>query len=421
MCVRGLQGVARGLIALVLWGLMALPAQAEVLLGIDVLQRNGFAHLRDGQRVGLLSNPAGVNHQGTPTWQVLFEADAVNLVALFGPEHGFDGMAKATGYVEHATHAPTGLPVYSLYGPTRSPTPEMLAQVDVMLVDLQDIGVRSYTFAAAMKLVMEACFRKGIAVMVLDRPNPLGGLKVDGPPLDPSLISYVGPFPTPYVHGLTMAELARMALQEPGWLDLTEQQRRQARLIVVPMQGWQRGMLWPRTGLEWVPPSPVIPDFPAALGYAMTGLGCQIGGFGHGYGTPYPFRLLSHRSLSPAELARRLNALQLPGLRFREFSRVVDGRTVRGAYVEVTSYALLRPTELSLYLMQLACEIHAPGNPFLQASTAQERSYQIHVGTEQLWRALCEHGAAFNLRAFLEAWRVSANDFQQRSRQYWLY
>jgi uncharacterized protein YbbC (DUF1343 family) len=386
----------------------------RVWLGIDVLEADEFKVLK-GQRVGLLSHPAGVNRHGVPTWHVMHESAEVDLRALFGPEHGLDGKAKANAYVPSAVHTPTGLPVHSLYGPTRKPTPEMLSGLDVLVVDLQDIGTRSYTYISAMKLAMEACFEAGKAVVVLDRPNPLGGLKVDGPVLQRRWKSYVGAFPLPYVHGLTIGELARAAVTEPDWLELSPRARSQARLTVVPMRGWHRQMLWPHTGLKWVPTSPAIPDFAAAVGYPITGLGCQIGGFTHGYGGPWPFRLLRHPGVPPEQLTQRLNALRLPGLSFRTLKPTGGAK---GSYIIVDDWGALKPTQLSFHLMRMAAEI-ASENPFHEA--AGGTLFNKHVGSTALWEALSQQGVQVQVEAFLRQWDEQAERFKQHMQRYHLY
>jgi uncharacterized protein YbbC (DUF1343 family) len=187
-----------------------------VMLGIDVLEAEGFATVK-GKRLALLTHPAGVNRKGVPTVEVLHRAAGVKLVALFGPEHGIYGDAPASAKIADTTDKRTGLPVYSLF-PPRRPTKAMLKDIDALVIDLQDIGTRSYTFAAAMRWAMEGCFENNIEVIVLDRPNPLGGLKVDGPPLDPqwARVNYVGAFRVPYVHGLTIGELARRRRRLPA-------------------------------------------------------------------------------------------------------------------------------------------------------------------------------------------------------------
>ena len=187
------------------------PPRVTFRLGIDVLEGLKFKYLK-GRRVGLLTHPAGVNSRGESSIDVLRRSSLVNLVALYGPEHGIYGDEKANIPVLDRVDRRTGLPVYSLYGKYRKPTPEILAKIDVLVVDLQDVGVRSYTYVSCMRYAMEACFENGVEIIILDRPNPLGGLKVDGPMLDKQFMSYVGAFQVPYVHGLTIGELAFLAL-----------------------------------------------------------------------------------------------------------------------------------------------------------------------------------------------------------------
>ena len=278
-------------------------AKRPFRLGVDVLSAGKFKHLT-GKRVGLLTHPAGVNGHGLSTVEVLRRSPLVNLVALYGPEHGIYGDEKANVPVLDRVDRRTGLPVYSLYGKYRRPTPEMLANIDTLVVDLQDVGVRSYTYVSCMRYAMEACFENNVEMVVLDRPNPLGGLKVDGPPLDRKFMSYVGAFQVPYVHGLTIGELARMAKETPGSLKTSESARKKGRLRIIPMTGWKRSMLWTQTGLRWKPTSPYIPDLSAVLGYPMTGLGAQMGGFRHGIGTDYPFRFLTFKGKTLQELKK---------------------------------------------------------------------------------------------------------------------
>ena len=191
----------------------SLSLSAQVYTGIDMLERYGFEELR-GKRVGLVTNPSGVDRNLRSTIDILHEAKEVNLVALYGPEHGVRGDAYAGATVASGKDAKTGLPVYSLYGATRKPTPEMLKGIDVMVYDIQDVGTRSYTFISTLGLVMRACAEKNIEVMVLDRPNPLGGLKVEGSYVEPNFFSFVSEFRIPYVYGLTVGELAGLINEE---------------------------------------------------------------------------------------------------------------------------------------------------------------------------------------------------------------
>jgi uncharacterized protein YbbC (DUF1343 family) len=396
------------------------PAVYPVMLGIDVLEATGFRSVA-GKRIGLLTHPAGVNRRGESTIEVLRRAPNTRLVALFAPEHSLSGDIKASVNVDDSIDARTGLPIYSLHGKNRKPTPAQLKTIDALVIDLQDIGVRSYTYNVVMRYAMDACFENNVEVIILDRPNPLGGYKVDGPLLDREWFSGVGAFRIPYVHGLTMAELARMAASEPGVLAVSEAVRRRGRLTIVPMRGWKRSMRWPETGLNFVPTSPMIRDFPAVMGYAMIGLGCEYSGFYHGIGTSYPFRGLSFKGVTADRLIRDLTALQIPGLSYRKLTaNDASGKPKEGVYVEVTDWQAWRPTEISFELMRLAC-VYNPPNPFAKLGSKEMRSFNIHVGSTAWWEALKRDGARVNVEANIAAWRAQALAYQQATRKYWLY
>jgi uncharacterized protein YbbC (DUF1343 family) len=392
-----------------------------VMLGVDVLAAENFAPLA-GKRVGLLTHPAGVNRYGVPTVEILRKAPNIKLVALFGPEHGIYGDAPAGENIPDTVDRRTGLPAYSLYGKHNKPTKEQLKAIDVLVIDLQDIGVRSYTYNVCMKYAIEACFENHVEVVVLDRPNPLGGLKVDGPILDREWMNTgVGAYPIPYVHGLTIGEIANMAVSTPGMLAIDEVTRRQGRMTIVPMRGWRRGMRWPETGLRFTPTSPRVQDFPACVGYAMTGLGCQLGGFTHGVGEQFPFRGISFNGLPTDTLLKELEALHIPGLSFRKITVTTkQGRTANGIYVEVSDWNAWRPTELSFQLMRLACKLTA-GNPFAKANGIQTRSFNIHTGSTEWWNALRRDGKEVNVDAFIQLWQQRDLIYQQQTRPFWLY
>lgn len=394
-------------------------SQGPFLLGVDVLARSGFRDLR-GKRVGLLTHPAGVNGLGQSTISVLRQAPQVRLVALFGPEHGIYGDEKANVPVDDKIDARTGLPVFSLYGKFRRPTPAMLERIDTMVVDLQDIGSRSYTYVSCMRYVIEECFKAGKSVVILDRPNPLGGLKVDGPPLEEKWMSYVGAFQVPYVHGLTIGELANMAVKKPGVLKIPDSVRRRGRLKVIPMSGWRRSMMWTQTGLKWIPTSPAIPDLSAVLGYPMTGLGAQLGSFSHGYGTRLPFRLVQHTGTPPETISRALSSRGIRGLAFPVIPFEVKGKPRRATYTQVTDWNALRPTELSLHMMALACQ-WAPVNPFASASSAQQGLFNKHVGDSRVLDLLINKGPALPVQSILDDWQRYCHRFKAQSSAYHLY
>ncbi len=393
----------------------------KINLGIDTLERSGFRAVA-GKNIGLLTHPAGVNRNGVSSIKILQQAQNTKLVALFGPEHGIYGNEKANVLVHDKIDSKTGLPVYSLYGKYRWPSHKMLEPLDALVIDLQDIGIRSYTYVSCMIRTMESCFRNGVEVIVLDRPNPLGGLKVDGPPLDKRWRSYVGDIFTPYVHGMTIGEIAYMARNTPGWLrpeKVSTQQLRKAKLTIIPMRGWHRNMLWPATGLRWIPTSPYIPDISAVLGYSMTGLGSQEGGFSHGIGTPYPFRLLRFKGKSSIEVKEALERRNIPGLSYRIIrTKNVAGIPVEGVYVKVTDWQAVRPTELSFHMMQLAATWERP-NPFANAKNMN--LFNKHVGNSAWWNEISQRGAQARVTRFVQQWEQATHAFRQRAQRFFLY
>jgi uncharacterized protein YbbC (DUF1343 family) len=402
------------------------PPPFPVMLGIDVLEAEGFTAVK-GKRIGLLTHPAGVNRRGVPTVEVLRHAPGVKLVALYAVEHGIYNDMPAEKYFPDMTDKRTGLPVFSLYnGKTKNfrPTPAQLKPIDALVIDLQDIGTRSYTFSGAMKTAMEACFEAGKEVIVLDRPNPLGGWKVDGPPLDPDAMTDVGKFRVPYVHGLTIGELANMVRHAlpPGGLAISEKARASGKLTVIPMHGWTRSMRWPETGLTWVPTSTLIQDFAAVEGYPMTGLGCILGSFRHGIGKQYPFRGIKHLATKDDVVEKELRALNLSGLQFRRVSvpSEKNGEPTTGLYTEITDYDAWEPTALNFYLMKLACKLE-PKNPFAAASAAERRTFIIHVGSAAFFADLAAKGKNIDIDAWLRTWREQAKVYQEQSKKFWLY
>jgi uncharacterized protein YbbC (DUF1343 family) len=396
-----------------------------VMLGIDTLEANGFDVLQ-GKRVGLLTHAAAVNRRGVTTIEVLRHAPGVRLVALFAAEHDLYGEVPAgINYKDHLD-ARTGLMVHSLYFGValgHKPSRAQLKGIDVFVIDLQDIGTRSYTFISALKAALEGCFENGVPVVVLDRPNPLGGLKVSGPPLDAGLVSYVGAFRVPYVHGLTMGEFARLAHAAPGVLAVSDAVRAKGRLTVVPMRGWHRRMRWPETGLKWVPTSPHMPDFATIEGCPMTGLGCQMPGtFTNGVGNLYMFRGIAYKGVRAEVLERDLRALKLPGLDFHRVSvpSARTGQPATGLYIEITDWDAWQPTELNFYLMRLACQL-SPRNPFATATKEEVGLFLKLMGSTAFFNDLAAHGARVDVDAYVREWRTKAAVYQQESRKYWLY
>jgi len=293
----------------------AVPVAAggPFMLGIDVLAARNFDLLR-GRRVGLITNHTSVTGRGEMTRVTMQRALGPMLTALYAPEHGIDGNIGAGQHVSTRRDYVTGLTVYSLYGPTRKPTPAMLAPVDVLVFDLQDIGCRSYTYISTMVVAMEAAAENGKQFVVLDRPNPMGGWRVEGPPLEVRWKSFVGQIPVPYVHGMTAGELAMMTAGR-GWIS------RAPRLNVVKMQGWQRSMVWQDTGLRWYRTSPNIPYATSPLYYVATGILGGGSALDIGIGTENPFGYAGASAVNPQAMFAACQRFGMSGVSFSPYMR----------------------------------------------------------------------------------------------------
>jgi uncharacterized protein YbbC (DUF1343 family) len=288
---------------------LSAPLVSQVHTGADMLMREKLELLR-GKNVGLITNHTGRLGTGEPLVDALLRS-GIHVVRLFGPEHGIRGIAAAGEKVADTVHGKTGIPAVSLYGKNHKPTAEMLKGVDLLLYDIQDVGARFYTYISTMALCMEAAAEAKIPFIVLDRPNPLGGEKLDGPILDDSLRSFVGIAPLPIVYGLTCGELARLLNGEhllAGGV--------QAELTVVAMEGWDRSMLWDGTALEWIPPSPNLRTAEAVLAYPGTCL-VEATNVSEGRGTENPFLTIGAPFVNGKELADALDAEHIAGMQFR--------------------------------------------------------------------------------------------------------
>ena len=328
-------------------GAVARERTRAVMTGIDVLRADGFARLH-GQRVGLVTNQTGRAHDGVTTIDVLHEARDVQLVVLFSPEHGIRGTLE--GRVSSSRDERTGLPIYSLYGDTRRPTEDMLAGLDTLVIDLQDIGARFYTYTTTMAYVMEEAAQRGIAVVVLDRPNPVNGVQIEGPTLDEAAMGFTGYFRMPIRHGLTLGELARLfdGENEIG-----------GELTVVAMDGWRRDAWFDETGLPWVNPSPNMRNLTQAALYP--GLGAiEMTNISVGRGTDAPFQQIGAPWIDGVRVAAALNARGLPGVRFYPVSFTPSagqyaGEACQGVHLIVTDRRSLRPVRVGL---EIASVLH---------------------------------------------------------------
>ncbi len=321
-------------------------------LGAEMLMKDEKKLLK-GKRVGLITNPTGVDQNLNSVVDLLNNDPDIQLEALYGPEHGVRGDAQAGQYVDYYIDEVTGLPVYSLYGKTRKPTPEMLENIDVLVFDIQDVGTRFYTYIYTMALAMEAAQEKGIPFIVLDRPNPLGGKKVEGPVLDPKFASFVGQYAIPLRHGMTVGELAKLFNKE---FDIG------ADLTVVKMKGWKRNAYFDETGLQFVMPSPNMPTLETALAYPGAALieGTNVS---EGRGTTKPFELIGAPFISSPELVTRLNQLDLPGVTFRAASFTPtfskhSGKLSHGVQIHITDRNKYEPVETGLHIVKTIKDLY---------------------------------------------------------------
>ena len=400
------------------------PPQPVIVVkpGIEVLRDRNFDILR-GKRVGLVTNPSGVDSNLKSTVDILYGASGVELVALYGPEHGVRGDMYAGDKVNDSTDPATGLPVYSLYGKTRKPTAEMLAGIDVMVYDIQDVGVRSYTFISTLGLVMEACAPLGIEVVVLDRPNPLGGNKIEGCYVEQPYNSFVSQYKIPYVYGLTVGELATL-INEEGLNrgQKGDQESSQCKLTIIPMEGWTRDMLYEDTGLPWVLPSPNIPFKDSPMYYAASGICGELYGFMNiGIGYTLPFQVFGAVWLDPQKLKARLDSYNLTGVDFRTiwykpFSGTQKGQLVKGLQFFFTDYEKARLTDTQFYVMQAVAELYPDKKSFEVANGIG--LFDKVCGTDYVRKEFVKR---YKVADVIEYWRKDEEEFREMSRQYHIY
>ena len=376
--------------------LTAVCASARVKVGVEVLRDSGF-ELLEGLRVGLVTNPSGVDSRLNSTIDILYEASNVDLVALYAPEHGVRGDIYAGGRVESGVDERTGLPVHSLYGATRQPTDEML--------------------------VMRSCAELGIPVVVLDRPNPLGGLKVEGPLVRDGFDSFVGQYRIPYIYGLTVGELA-MLINEEG-LNRGQNGREEplkCELYVVPMEGWTRDMLFVDTGLPWVSPSPNIPYPESAICYPSAGLCGELYNYLNiGIGYTLPFATFAEEWVDADELKDRLDSYHIPGVAWRTIhytpiSGRLKGKLVHGVQYYYTDYEAATLTLTQFYVMQAVHELYGV-NPF-EASAERMPMFNKVCGTDFVSKAF---GASMKVADIAAFWSADVGKFKDLSEKYYIY
>ncbi len=404
-------------IVLIIMAMTIIQATGQVKTGIEVLRDQNFEILK-GKKVGLITNPTGVDSQLHSTIDILADAEDVELVALYGPEHGVRGDYPAGEYIENQIDARTGVAMFSLYGTTRKPTAEMLDGVDVLVYDIQDIGSRSYTYISTLALAMEAAAENDVEFVVLDRPNPLTGNKFEGPLVEPEFISFVSQFPVSYVHGFTVGELA-------GWLNGEKMLKEGVRadLTVVKMEGWNRHMTFEDTGLPWVMSSPHIPHAHSAYFYPVSGILGELYTVNIGVGYTLPFQIFGAEWVEDAEqLADNLNVLEIPGvifrpIHFRPYYTDMKNKKMRGVQVHLTDLKEVPLSLIQFYVIQEMHRLHPEYNIFELAPERLEMFDKV-CGTDEVRIAFEEN---FRVEDIIDLWTRDIPGFLEVATRYFLY
>jgi len=404
------------ILALTISGAGVLKGQI-VQTGLEELIKSDFEILK-GKRVGLVTNPTGVDRYLRSTVDILFKAPGVTLAALFGPEHGVRGEFTAGEYVTSEKDPATGLPVYSLYGKTRKPAPEMFSGIDIIVYDIQDIGSRSYTFISTLGLVMEAAAENKIPVVVLDRPNPLGGIRMEGAVTRSGFISFVSQFEIPYVHGLTVGELA-LFLNGEGMLA----NGIKCDVKVVKMTGWSRFMYFEETGLPWVPSSPHIPYKDSPLFYPATGILGELYTVSIGIGYTLPFQLFAAEWINADSLASAMNSLKLPGVIFRPvhykpYYSTLQGKMVHGVQIHFTDPKVAPLSLLQFYLLQEAHRLWPEKNVFEMCDPSRIAMFDKVCGTDSV---RIDFTRSFRVNDIKGLWTNDIPVFRKKASKYFLY
>jgi uncharacterized protein YbbC (DUF1343 family) len=390
---------------------------AQVTLGVDVLFQEGKISEWKGKRIGLITNHTGVNGQLHATVDLFLDnSHGVKLVALFSPEHGIDGRSYAAEDVADQK-GPGGIPIYSLHGKTRRPTPQMLKGIDLLVYDIQDIGCRSYTYTTTLFYAMEEAAKHHISFVVLDRPNPINGLTIEGPMLNPKWRSFIGYVNVPYCHGMTIGELAQF---------FNAEYHIGCDLDVVAMKGWERTMEFADTGLMWIPTSPNIPEAETPLFCATTGIIGELGIVSIGIGTTLPFKIIGAPWIKAKELAQHMNEQQLPGVlfhpyHFRPFFGLFQGKACEGVLILVTNRHTYRPLA-SQYMLLGILNLLYPKHMQSKLAALEPVKRELFCkanGNEEMLSLLCkEKYVAWKLIAFQKEEREA---FRKQREKYLIY
>lgn len=387
----------------------------KIKTGIEVLKEQHFKIL-EHKRIGLITNPTGVDNQMRSDIDLLHDAPNVNLVALFAPEHGVRGNEYAGASIDNSKDTKTGLPVYSLHGKTRKPTADMLDGIDALVFDIQDIGCRSFTYISTMGLAMEAAAEKGIEFIVLDRPNPLGGEKVEGGLVDDKFKSFVSQFNIPYIYGLTCGELALLLNNE-------RMISKPCKLSVVKMKGWKRKMDYSQTGLQWIPASPHIPQAITSYFYPATGILGELGYVSIGVGYTIPFQMVATEWINAEDLSNNLNSLKLPGVEFRPiyvkpFYATDQGKNIQGVQIHLTDYSKAHLSDIQFYIMQEIAKLYPQKAVFDNADKNRFDMFDKVSGSEFVRTNFSKRNRFEDIQNY---WYKDVDSFKKVSKKYYLY
>jgi uncharacterized protein YbbC (DUF1343 family) len=396
---------------------LAFSQQSRVKIGAEILIEKHLDLIK-GKKIGIVTNHTGILPDGRHIVDVLNEIEGVKIVALFGPEHGIRGEVPDGKSISHGVDAKTGIPVFSLYGEVKKPTEEMLKDIDVLIFDIQDVGARFYTYISTMSYCMEACAEMGKKFIVLDRPNPIRGVYVDGPILEPRFKSFVGLHPIPVAHGMTVGELAKM-FNDEGWLKNAVK----ADLTVVKMENYSRRMWFDQTGLPWVKPSPNMMTLKTAIVYTAT---CFIEGtnVSEGRGTQHPFEWIGAPWIDGEKLAKELNHYKLPGVKFEPISFTptdiekvtidpkYEGEKCGGVYLNVYDREKFEPVKVGVYILYALKKLYP--DKFKWRTAGQDRLW----GTDKV-RLMIDEGKKPD--EIIKTWEDDVKKFLSIRQKYLLY
>lgn len=389
----------------------------KVLLGIDILERDNFSILT-GKRVGLITNHTGLNSKLQSTVDLFYKAKNFQLVSVFSPEHGFRGIFRGGESVEDTIDESTRIKFYSLYGKRRKPTPEILSEIDVLVYDIQDIGCRSYTYISTMGLAMEAAAENNKEFIVIDRPNPLGGLRIEGNLVEDKFSSFVSMYKIPYVYGLTCGELAYLLNEEKMLTNGVK-----CKLNIVKMNGWQRNMLFEDTGLIWVPTSTNVP-YPTIPFYLVgTGVLGELVVISIGISYTLPFQTFAAEWINADILSEKMNALNLDGVIFRPISYKTNygmwlDKILNGVQIHITDYDKVNLLELQFYFMQVHNQLYPEKNIFDLSTNIRRRMFDNVMGTDKIRNNFSKRFRVSDIKNIFDK---DVEKFRNISRKYYLY